>query len=172
MMMMMMHKKKSENDQNQSQQDFSVEQYEKLIALKYYNKLYKEYVIADFTKYKTGEIGLRWRTQHEVISGKGKLICANKKCQSSKFLSSYEINFSYIELGQQKNALVKIRVCKDCAQLLNFFKNHQLIQEKTIEPCNNQQTNTTQDIANNSQKNKSLEQTQDMKEKKMRKKEK
>ena len=33
------------------------------MAVKYYNKLFKEYCIADMSRYKTGQIGLRWRTQ-------------------------------------------------------------------------------------------------------------
>lgn len=33
------------------------------MAVKYYNKLFKEYCIADMTRFQTGQIGLRWRTQ-------------------------------------------------------------------------------------------------------------
>jgi len=33
------------------------------MAVKYYSKLFKEYCIADMSRYKTAQIGLRWRTQ-------------------------------------------------------------------------------------------------------------
>ena len=56
----------------------SNEEYGEILALKYYKKLFKEYAIIDLSKYKTGEIGVRWRTRKEVISGKGANICANK----------------------------------------------------------------------------------------------
>jgi len=36
------------------------------MAVKYYDKLFKEYCIADMSHYKSGRIGLRWRTQSEV----------------------------------------------------------------------------------------------------------
>jgi len=37
-------------------------------------------------------------------------------------LSSYEVNFAYEEHGEKKNALVKVRVCLECAELLNYKK--------------------------------------------------
>lgn len=101
--------------------------YEDLIVKKYYNKLFKEYVIADFSRYKSGDIGLRWRTKQEVLSGKGKFICGNKICKASRRLNTYEINFSYQEKNQQKNALVKVRVCEECAALLNYKKMHKAL---------------------------------------------
>src|SRR5262245_27924048 len=35
----------------------------KRMALKYYQKLFKEYAIADLSRYKEGKAGLRWRTE-------------------------------------------------------------------------------------------------------------
>lgn len=45
--------------------------WEKRLAKRYYDKLYKEYAIADLSRYKDNKIALRWRTQQEVIDGKG-----------------------------------------------------------------------------------------------------
>ncbi|KAG6789506.1 hypothetical protein POTOM_005606 [Populus tomentosa] len=104
-------------------------------------------------------IGLRWRTENEVISGKGQFICGNKHCDVKDGLASYEasvytssnkfnsiivcmlvyslsivtscslnlatvsflcmifafrclqVNFSYFEAGENKQALVKLILC-------------------------------------------------------------
>jgi len=90
------------------------------MALKYYNKLFREYCLADMSRYKEGKIGLRWRTQQEVFLGKGQFLCGNKKCNEKKELKSYELNFAYVEDGEKQNALVKLRVCPDCANKLNY----------------------------------------------------
>ena len=42
------------------------------------SKLYKEYAIADLSRHREGKVGLRWRTQKEVVSGRGQFICAAK----------------------------------------------------------------------------------------------
>eukprot|EP00124_Ichthyophonus_hoferi_P001754 Ihof_evm4s101 gene=Ihof_evmTU4s101 len=81
--------------------------WEKQLAKKYYDKLYKEYCIADLSRYKDGQIGLRWRTKMELFDGKGQFICGNKRCTETKGLQSWEVNFSYSEHGERKNALVK-----------------------------------------------------------------
>jgi hypothetical protein len=33
---------------------------------------------------------------------------------------SFEVNFAYAEEGEQKNALVKLRCCPECAYMLNY----------------------------------------------------
>eukprot|EP00249_Psilotum_nudum_P014456 c24833_g1_i5 orf=269-1105(+) len=96
--------------------------WEQRLAKRYYDKLFKEYCIADMTHYKYGKIGLRWRAEKEVISGKGQFICGNKKCDERGDLSSYEVNFSYREAGEIKQALVKLRICPKCATKLNYRK--------------------------------------------------
>ncbi|XP_061765576.1 protein FRA10AC1 isoform X2 [Nerophis ophidion] len=45
--------------------------WEKKLAKKYYDKLFKEYCIADLSRYKENKFGFRWRTESEVVSGKG-----------------------------------------------------------------------------------------------------
>jgi protein FRA10AC1 len=57
------------------------------MAVKYYNKLFKEYCIADMSRYKTAQIGLRWRTQKEVFSGDGQFLCGNQACKVPNTLS-------------------------------------------------------------------------------------
>ena len=65
---------------------------------KYHQHLYKEYVLADLSqacrpdtvplsstghrRRPSGQIGLRWRTAHEVKMGKGSRTCGNKHCPS------------------------------------------------------------------------------------------
>ncbi|KAJ3273857.1 hypothetical protein HDV01_003835 [Terramyces sp. JEL0728] len=97
------------------------ETWEERLAEKYYNKLFKEYCLGDFSRYKTGAIGLRWRTEKECISGKGQFICGNLGCENDE-LKSWEVNFAYMEKGEKKNVLVKIRLCPDCSDLLNYKK--------------------------------------------------
>jgi protein FRA10AC1 len=55
------------------------------------------------------QIAMRWRTEKEVIGGKGQFACAAKNCDVSDRLTSWEVNFAYKEQNQKKNALVKIR---------------------------------------------------------------
>jgi hypothetical protein len=49
---------------------------------RYHDHLYKDYVLADFSKAREKQLGLRWRTEHEVRIGKGSQSCGNKKCPS------------------------------------------------------------------------------------------
>ncbi|XP_054060911.1 protein FRA10AC1 homolog isoform X3 [Rissa tridactyla] len=58
--------------------------WEKRLAKKYYDKLFKEYCIADLSRYKENKFGFRWRHEKEVISGKG--LCP--EC-------SYKLNFHH-----------------------------------------------------------------------------
>ncbi|XP_076758565.1 protein FRA10AC1 homolog [Xylocopa sonorina] len=90
------------------------------LAKKYYDKLFKEYCIADLTYYKENKVALRWRTEKEVIVGKGQFECGNKRCKEKDELKSWEVNFGYIEHGQKKNALIKLRLCPECSTKLNY----------------------------------------------------
>lgn len=82
--------------------------WEKELAKKYYDKLFKEYCIADLSRYKENKFGFRWRVENEVVSGKGQFICGNKRCEKQEGLKSWEVNFAYVELGEKRNALVKL----------------------------------------------------------------
>uniref|UniRef100_A0A3Q7G8L7 Protein FRA10AC1 n=1 Tax=Solanum lycopersicum TaxID=4081 RepID=A0A3Q7G8L7_SOLLC len=74
------------------------------------------------THYKSGKIGLRWRTEKEVTSGKGHFVCGNKHCNERDGLASYEVNFSYVEAEENKQALVKLVACERCAEKLLYKK--------------------------------------------------
>lgn len=43
---------------------------------------------------------------------------------------SLQVNFSYIEHGEQKNALVKLRLCKGCSLKLNFHSTKRKIKKE------------------------------------------
>lgn len=70
--------------------------------------------------YKEGKIALRWRTEKEVVSGKGQFICGSTHCDETKHLESWEVNFGYVEDGEKKNELVKVRLCERCSHKLNY----------------------------------------------------
>lgn len=72
--------------------------------------------------HESGRIGLRWRTEKEVIAGRGQFSCASKHCESNDNLHSYEVPFEYNEQGTTKNELVKVRVCINCARKLYYEK--------------------------------------------------
>eukprot|EP00261_Vitis_vinifera_P026138 XP_010659346.1 PREDICTED: protein FRA10AC1 isoform X2 [Vitis vinifera] len=95
-----------------SEEDEMDQSWEQRLVKRYHDKLFKEYCIADMSQYKSGKIGLRWRTEKEVISGKGQFICGNKHCDKRDGLTSYEVNFSYFEAGENKQALVKLVTCE------------------------------------------------------------
>lgn len=95
------------------------------MARRYYAKLFREYCLADLTRYKENKIGMRWRTSREVVAGKGQFVCGNKACSATKGLKSYEINFVYKEQGVLKQALVKLRVCPECAKKINVGRDKQ-----------------------------------------------
>ncbi|RWS05312.1 5-oxoprolinase-like protein [Dinothrombium tinctorium] len=110
--------------------DVEPETWEKRLAKKYYDKLFKEYCVCDLTLFKENkvkfysckkkilpslqcclQIAMRWRTEKEVLQGKGQFICADKKCLAEDDLKTWEVNFAYVEEGTKKNALVKISKC-------------------------------------------------------------
>ena len=48
------------------------------LAARYYSKLFREYAIADLSRHAEGRLGLRWRTQAEVVAGRGQFTCGAK----------------------------------------------------------------------------------------------
>ena len=97
---------------------------EKRFAIKYYRKLFKEYCLVDLAQHKTGQIGMRWRTEAEVREGKGQFVCARLRCRARKGLCSWELNFRYEEKGESRLALVKVRLCAKCSDKLNYANPH------------------------------------------------
>eukprot|EP00850_Spirogloea_muscicola_P002352 SM000009S23481 [mRNA] locus=s9:280679:282846:+ [translate_table: standard] len=77
-------------------------------------------------------IGMRWRVEKEVVLGKGQFVCGSKGCNERAGLHSYEarcktaqaikVNFAYKEAGEEKQALVKLRICPKHAYQLNYRK--------------------------------------------------
>ncbi|XP_014916098.1 protein FRA10AC1 [Poecilia latipinna] len=104
--------------------------WEKEIAKKYYDKLFKEYCIADLSRYKENKFGFRWRTENEVVSGKGQFQCGNKHCGKEEGLKSWEVNFAYVEHGEKRNALVKLRLCPECSFKLNYHHKRKEVKVK------------------------------------------
>ena len=90
------------------------------MVVKYHEHLFKEFALADLSV--PGRIGLRWRTREEVLNGRGESTCGNKKCRKSHFptddLVTLEVPFSYMERGEHKKELVKLKLCASCRPLL------------------------------------------------------
>lgn len=55
------------------------------------------------------KVAMRWQTESELVSGKGQFICGQKLCKEIEGLRSWEVNFAYVEEGNKRNALVKLR---------------------------------------------------------------
>lgn len=107
--------------------------WEKRLAKKYYDKLFKEYCISDLSRYKENKVALRWRIEKEVIEGKGQFTCGDKRCTESEGLRSWEVNFAYVEHGEKKNTLIKLRLCPDCSYKLNYHHKKKLAKHKKKE---------------------------------------
>ncbi|XP_069677863.1 protein FRA10AC1 homolog isoform X2 [Periplaneta americana] len=106
--------------------------WEARLAKKYYDKLFKEYCICDLSRYKENKIAMRWRTEQEVVIGKGQFSCGDKRCEETESLRTWEVNFAYKEQDEKKNALVKLRLCPDCSHKLNYHhKKREIIRNKT-----------------------------------------
>jgi Folate-sensitive fragile site protein Fra10Ac1 len=110
--------------------DASSSSWEVRMALKYYQRLSKEYCICDLSRHKEGAIGLRWRTEREVLSGKGQFECGAVRCDTREGLHSYEVNFAYEESGATRNELIKCRLCGPCAEKLYYRKLKELRKER------------------------------------------
>ena len=101
--------------------------WEAKLAKRYYDKLFREYGICDLSLYEQGKLAVRWQTEKEVVSGKGQFSCAEKRCgygteteEERQALKTWEVNFGYIERGEKRNALVKLRLCPKCSEKLNY----------------------------------------------------
>ncbi|RYH02471.1 hypothetical protein EON65_47870 [archaeon] len=107
------------------------ESWQTRMARRYYDQLYKEYAIIDLSRAELGQIGLRWRTKEEVVSGKGQSYCSNKRCDNAHDLGTYELPFKYVEHEEEKLELVKVRLCVSCSALLTTYHEKK---KKSIEP--------------------------------------
>jgi protein FRA10AC1 len=103
------------------------------MARQYWQKLYKEYALADLSRTAEGRIGLRWRTESEVVAGKGQFSCASVSCTETHPLTTLELPFRYVEKGEVKSALVKTRLCGPCALLVQKADDTRLKHEKEVD---------------------------------------
>lgn len=94
------------------------------VAKKYYDKLFKEYCIVDLSRFEENQFGMRWRTEKEVVEGKGQFVCGAKRCPVRGGLASWEVLFAYREQGERHSALVKLRLCPECSRKLNYHRQH------------------------------------------------
>ena len=67
---------------------------------------------------------LKYHNSFLALMNIGQFTCGNLRCNESKGLESWEVNFGYIEQGEKKNALVKIRLCEKCSYKLNYKSTH------------------------------------------------
>ncbi|XP_016296414.1 protein FRA10AC1-like [Sinocyclocheilus anshuiensis] len=125
--------------------------WEKELAKKYYDKLFKEYCIADLSRYKENKFGFRWRIENEVISGKGQFLCGNRRCENKEGLKSWEVNFAYVEQGEKRNALVKLRLCPECSFKLNY---HHKRKEVTVKKRRRSKENVDKSLSKTSKSSK------------------
>jgi protein FRA10AC1 len=117
------------------------------MARKYYNRLFKEYAVGDFSRYREGKIGLRWRVEREVMNGKGQFTCGSLSCTASNNLESYEVPFRYNEGGVLKHELVKIRVCEECAVKLFYKKLESVPEKKKERPKKRKRKHSDEDVS-------------------------
>ncbi|KAI9159312.1 hypothetical protein H9P43_008652 [Blastocladiella emersonii ATCC 22665] len=99
------------------------QRWEAKLARAYYDRLFKEYALCDMSRYKTGLIAMRWRTQPEVLDGRGQWSCGNVACKRDRDLTSWEVPFRYREPadgGAEHRALVKLRLCPKCSDKLHY----------------------------------------------------
>jgi protein FRA10AC1 len=105
--------------------------WEQKLAKKYYGKLFREYCICDLSRYKENKVAMRWRTEAELKVGRGQFICGGRKCEERELLRTWEVNFAYLEEGEKKNALVKVRLCPDCSYKLNYHHKKKEVTKKS-----------------------------------------
>ena len=79
-------------------------------------RLHKEFALVDASR--APALGLRWRTEAEVVGGKGQFFCGALGCSGTEGLVVYELPFAYSEAGggAEKMALVKATLCGSCAR--------------------------------------------------------
>lgn len=107
--------------------------WEQRLAKRYHDKLFKEYALADMSRYREGQVGLRWRTEAEVFDGKGQFVCGDKCCSEGEGLASFELLFAYVEHGERRQALVKLRVCPRCERRLHYRERKERKRERKRE---------------------------------------
>ncbi|XP_066095530.1 protein FRA10AC1 isoform X3 [Saccopteryx bilineata] len=102
--------------------------WEKRLAKRYYDKLFKEYCIADLSRYKENKFGFRWRVEKEVISGKGGKKSRPKtgRIKSKKIAQSHHIKSPdyLLQKSPLRKRMKETLMRKKVPQNLNFGKAH------------------------------------------------
>lgn len=131
------------------------------LAKTYYDRLFKEYCLCDLSRYKEKKVGMRWRTEKELIIGKGHFFCGNVHCSTQENLNSWEVLFGYVEHGQKKNALVKLRLCEKCSDKLHYGYKGKLSLKKKKAKVENDKDNQSVSVtkANEDENDKTKEET-------------
>lgn len=116
------------------------------LAKTYYDRLFKEYCLCDLSRYKEKKIGMRWRTEKELVVGKGQFYCGNVHCNAThEDLDSWEVLFGYVEHGQKKSALVKLRLCAQCSDRLHYgYKGKIALKKKNLKSKESKDTEINQ----------------------------
>lgn len=65
------------------------EDWERRVAKRYYDRLYKEYVLVELRRCAQRQLAMRWRTEKEVLRGKGQFVCAALDCECADGLQSW-----------------------------------------------------------------------------------
>lgn len=128
---------------------------------RYQQGLYREFALADLSR--APQLGLRWRTQREVVEGRGERTCGNLHCEShDRSLTTVEVPFAYKEQGIQKKELVKLRLCCNCSPLL---RKEEKKENDNVKPRNE----ATEDSASNSSSSSSTSSRKERRRRKERK---
>jgi hypothetical protein len=90
------------------------------VCCRYYSKLLKEYALCDLSRYRDCKVGLRWRTEQEVVIGKGQFTCAAIGCEVKMGLSSFEVPFQYRERGVDKQVRLPYLCLHICCSCLRY----------------------------------------------------
>ncbi|KAJ1974349.1 hypothetical protein H4R35_003649 [Dimargaris xerosporica] len=110
-----------------AEEDEAALKWEQRVAKNYYDRLYREFCLCDLQRYREGRVAMRWRTESEVLSGKGESSCASLRCTNANALQIWEVMFNYVEQSERKRALVKLTLCPDCSQRLNNRRQHRRV---------------------------------------------
>mmetsp|Transcript_44609 Transcript_44609/g.112402 ORF Transcript_44609/g.112402 Transcript_44609/m.112402 type:complete len:524 (+) Transcript_44609:64-1635(+) len=123
-----------EHDRQLSAED----EYAARVAQRYYDRLHREYALVDLSRARAhAQVGLRWRTEGELLAGKGQFTCGEQSCrfvaaeqgssaaelpseEAPPGLDTFRLPFSYREHGELCRVHVKVRLCAHCAELLRF----------------------------------------------------
>jgi len=86
-------------------------------------ELFADFALADLSRYRNQQIGLRWRTARECQSGKGENSCGALDCAATDQLSRLELPFTYREGTDTSKTmtLVKVTLCPSCAEKATFI---------------------------------------------------